>query len=75
MCILGFTSSRSMLYADGLVAQLVHRVRPIEGGVASQCVSCLARPVLWPTLSHSLTLCGQDRSQNARSLHEQGMCR
>ena len=75
MCILGFTSSRSMLYADGLVAQLVHRARPIEGGVASQRVSCFARPVLWPTLSHSLTLCGQDWSQNTWSLHEQGMGR
>ena len=30
-----------LLCADGLVAQLVHRARPIEGGVASQCVSCL----------------------------------
>ena len=63
-----------LLCADGLVAQLVHRARPIEGGVASQCVSCHARPVLWPTHSHSLALCGQDWSQNTMSVHEQGMC-
>ena len=49
-----FSTSRlpgRLLCADGLVAQLVHRARPIEGGVASQCVSCHARPV---PLAHAL---------------------
>ena len=53
MCILGSTSSRSMLYADGLVAQLVHRARPIEGGVASQCASAVCSA---GALAHALAL-------------------
>ena len=48
--VYAFLDSTSSVFdcfsADGLVAQLVHRARPIEGGsVASQCVSCHARPV------------------------------
>ena len=46
-----------------------------RGGSGVAVRQLFARPVLWPTLSHSLTLCGQDWSQNTWSLHEQGMGR
>ena len=75
MCILGSTSSRSMLYADGLVACSFIVRGPSRGEWRRSVLQLFARPVLWPTLSHSLTLCGQDWSQNTWSLHEQGMGR